>query len=89
MNQEKMEERAEILSPLKLIYTAYTDERPTYNQVMEEGFQNLDHLLTPLPEQDRGTVMKTFCTIYGENERLSFLAGLRTGFHLAQELRED
>lgn len=88
MNKKKKdyEETPIHLSPLKLIYSAYTDERPVFTPAMEEGFGKLEDSLSSLPQTERNAVFRTVYEIYAENERRAFLAGIRTGVRLMEEL---
>lgn len=86
MFKEKGNEEFLFPSPLKLLYTAYSDERPVGSPAMEEGFQKIDNLLSTLTEQDRNGVLQTFYEIYTENEAQAFRVGVRTGVRLAEEL---
>ena len=83
---EENEEEPFFPSPLKLLYTAYSDQCPVVSRAMEEGFQKMDGLLSPLPEQDRKQVLRTFYEIYQENESQAFQSGIRTGVRLAKDL---
>jgi len=83
--KENGEERI-LSSPLKLLYTAYSDERPVYSLVMEKCFEKLDNLLTSLPEKSREQVFRAVYEIYIENESQAFQAGVQTGVRLAKEL---
>lgn len=84
-NQEK--EKLCFPSPLKLLYTAYSDERPVFSQIMERCFEKLDVLLAPLSEKDREQAYQTIYEIYTENESQAFQAGVRTGVRLVKELQ--
>lgn len=75
-----------VYSPLKLLHSAYTDERPVVTPEIEEGFCALDRYLSPLSEEDRKIVFQTFCDIYDQNEKLAFTEGVRVGVRLAAEL---
>jgi len=73
-------------SPLELLYTAYSDERPVFSRSISRSFEKMDVLLSPLPEKDRERASQTIYEIYTENESLAFQAGVRTGVRLAKEL---
>lgn len=77
-----------VYSPLKLLYSAYTDERPVVNTVITENFGELDKFLAPLQPKERNDVLTAFINIYTENERLAFTAGVQVGVRLARELAE-
>ena len=85
-DHNQKEEESFFPSPLKLLYTAYSDERPVYSQVMESCFEKLEDLLTSLPEEDREQAFRVIYETYIENESQAFQAGVRTGVHLAKEL---
>ena len=84
--KKKDTEKESFPSPLKLLYTAYSDERPVYSQVMEKCFEKLDDFLTSLPEKEREQAFRAIYEIYIENESQAFQAGVRTGVRLAEEL---
>ena len=88
MNDTDIKDMA-VYSPLALLYSAYTCERPIADTVISEKFQDLDKLLAPLPLEVQNAVFETFCKIYTENERLAFTAGVRVGIQLAKELFPD
>ena len=77
-----------VYSPLKLLHSAYTDERPVVNTVITEKFRMLDEYLAPLQPQDRNAVLMAVIDLYTENERIAFTAGVRVGVRLARELAE-
>ncbi len=86
LEKKKDAEKESFSSPLKLLYIAYSDERPVYSQVMEKCFERLDELLVSLPEKDREQIFRAIYEIYIENESQAFQAGVRTGVRLAKEL---
>ena len=75
-----------IFSPLHLLYTAYTDQRPVINQVITESFPILEQYLAPLSHQTQHLILQTFRQIYSERERLAFLTGIHVGVRLEREL---
>ena len=74
------------LSPLKLIYSAYTDERPIYSPEMEMALEQISQYISCLPKEDKNALLRLINTTYQENERLAFLAGIRSGVRLMEEL---
>lgn len=73
-------------SPIDLLYTAYSDDRPIVNNIIEKLFQKIDHLLDPLPLEDQDEVFNIFCETYLENEKQAFSTGVRVGALFASEV---
>lgn len=88
MKKERSEEEPIYLSPLKLIYSAYTDERPIFSAAMEKGLEQIDGYISELTKEDRNAVFRIIQNVYQENERLAFLAGVQSGVRLMEELSE-
>ena len=76
------------LSPLKLLYSAYTDERPIFSPAMETSLAQIDRRLSSLSQKERNEILGIVHSLYQENEKLAFLAGIQTGVRLMEELAE-
>ena len=76
------------LSPLELLYSAYTDERPIFSPAMETSLDQIDRRLSSLSQKERNEILGIVHSLYQENEKLAFLAGIQTGVRLMEELAE-
>ena len=76
------------LSPLSLLYSAYTDERPIFSPSMETSLDQIDRRLSSLPQKERNEILGIVHSLYQENEKLAFHAGIQTGVRLMEELAE-
>ena len=81
-------EPAIYLSPLKLIYSAYTDEKPCYSASMEKGLEQISQHLSNIPKEEKNAVLRIINAIYQENEQIAFYAGVKSGVRLMEELAE-
>ena len=86
MKNYRCEEEPMYLSPLKLIYSAYTDERPIYSATMEKGLEQISQYLSNIPKEEKTAVLRIINTIYQENEQIAFYAGVQSGVRLMEEL---
>ena len=82
------EEDPMYLSPLKLLYSAYTDERPIFSPAMEMSLTQIEQRLSSLPQKERNEILGIVHSLYQENEKLAYHAGIRTGVRLMEELAE-
>ena len=75
-----------LTSPLELLYAAYSCQRPVDLHSITKHYRSIDALIHSLPPKEQTTIYQSIYDIYSEKERLAFLAGLRAGFRLAEEL---
>ena len=73
------------VSPLNLLYEAYSEERPLETPLLRSMFRELDCYLKPLPMEEQEEVFRIFCQLYSENERFAFQSGVRIGMLLGWE----
>lgn len=73
------------VSPLDLLYEAYSEDRPLVNPLIRSLFREPDCCLKPLPMEEQDEVFRLFCNLYTENERFAFQSGVRIGIVLGWE----
>ena len=79
---------ASFFSPLELLYSAYSDQRPTLLQVIREE-PDLEDLLAALSPSAQQHIRRIFVRMCAREECRAFQDGCRTGFLLALELSAD
>lgn len=78
-------ERAEF-SPLKLLYTAYSDQLPMDSQILRETYPPFHRILKELSQQEQRELLQSLYSVFSDSQRHAFEAGVRTGFRLASEI---
>ena len=73
---------------LDQLYQAYAESHQSDPAEIDDGFQELEELLTGLPLKDNNAVFNLCCRLCSAYERKAFLDGLQYGAHLISELRE-
>lgn len=85
MDWFEQHERAEF-SPLKLLYTAYSDQLPMDSQILRETCPLFHRMLKELSQQEQRELLQSFYSIFFDSQRHAFETGVRTGFRLASEI---
>lgn len=72
---------------LEQLYQAYAESHESDPAEIDNGFQELEELLSGLPLKDNNAVFNLCCRLCSAYERKAFLDGLQYGAHLLSELR--
>ena len=76
----------DITTMLDFLWTAYTQENPTYNEAIRQGFLAMEPVFETLSLEDADNLLRVVCSVCLEHERLAFLSGLHVGAALEKEL---
>ena len=72
-------------SVLPLLYEAYGDINPMYDDQIKEDFAELYQALNGMPLQEMDRIVNPVCALCRDHERNGFVHGVRVGVRLAQE----
>lgn len=75
----------DINSLLELLWSSYTEYNPIYNDSMKEKVRKIRTLTRDMPKKDEDALFDVILELYEENERESFLDGIRVGARLTLE----
>ena len=76
------------MSIIEMLYHTYTENNPPYNQLIRDGFQELNDLLEGMTLDENNSVFHVVSGLCMEHSWLSFEAGLKVGLLLSDELAE-
>ena len=71
-------------SVLSLLYEAYGDINPMYDDQIKTDFAELYHALNGTPLQEMGWIINPVCALCRDHERSGFVHGVQVGIRLAQ-----
>ena len=71
-------------SVLSLLYEAYGDINPMYDDQIKTDFAELNHALNGTPLQEMGWIINPVCALCRDHERSGFVHGVQVGIRLAQ-----
>ena len=74
-------------SVLSLLYEAYGDINPMYDDQIKTDFAELYHALNGTPLREMGWIINPVCALCRDHERSGFVHGVQVGIRLAQETR--
>ena len=72
-------------SVLSLLYEAYGDINPMYDDQIKTDFAELYPLLNGMPLREMDWLINPVCALCREHERTGFIHGVQVGILLAQE----
>ena len=76
-------------SVLSLLYEAYGDINPMYDDQIKADFAELYHSLNGMPLQEMDWITDPVCALCRDHERSGVVHGVQVGIRLAQETRID
>lgn len=74
-------------SVLSLLYEAYGDINPMYDDQIKADFAELYQALNGMPLQEMDWIVNPVCALCRDHERSGFVHGVQVGIRLAQEMR--
>ena len=74
-------------SVLSLLYEAYGDINPMYDDQIKADFAELYQLLNGMPLREMDWIIDPVCALRRDHERSGFVHGVQVGIRLAQEMR--
>ena len=76
-------------SVLSLLYEAYGDINPMYDDQIKADFVELYRTLNGTPLQEMDWIINPVCALCRDHERNGFLHGVQLGAQLVQEIQSD
>ncbi|MGN0978492.1 MAG: hypothetical protein ACI4PH_10600 [Faecousia sp.] len=76
-------------SALSLLYEAYGDINPMYDDQIKADFAELYQALNGMPLREMDWIINPVCALCRDHERNGFMHGVQLGAQLAQEIRSD
>ena len=73
-------------SILEMLFDAYNDTTGMDNAEIKTDFERLYQLMNGKPLQEIDEIIYAVCTLCGDHERAGFVAGVKVGIGLGQEL---
>ena len=74
-------------SVLSLLYEAYGDINPMYDDQIKADFAELYQALNGMPLQEMDWIINPVCALCRDHERNGFIHGVQVGIRLAQEVQ--
>ena len=74
-------------SVLSLLYEAYGDINPMYDDQIKTDFAELYQALNGMPLREMDGIINPVCALCRDHERNGFVHGLQVGVRLAQEIQ--
>ena len=74
-------------SVLSLLYEAYGDINPMYDDQIKADFAELYQALNGMPLQEMDRIVNPVCALCRDHERNGFLHGVQVGIRLVQEVQ--
>ena len=74
-------------SVLSLLYEAYGDINPMYDDQIKADFAELYRTLNGTPLQEMDWIINPVCALCRDHERSGFIHGVQVGIRLAQEVQ--
>ena len=72
-------------SILSLLYEAYGDINPMYDDQIKADFAELYQALNGMPLREMDWIINPVCALCRDHERAGFIHGVQVGIRLAQE----
>ena len=76
-------------SVLSLLYEAYGDINPMYDDQIKADFAELYQTLNGMPLREMDWIINPVCALCRDHERNGFLHGVQLGAQLVQEIQSD
>ena len=76
-------------SVLSLLYEAYGDINPMYDDQIKADFAELYQALNGTPLQEMDWIINPVCALCRDHERNGFVHGVQQGAQLAQKIQSD
>ena len=74
-------------SVLSLLYEAYADINPMYDDQIKADFAELYQALNGMPLREMDWIIDPVCALCRDHERNGFVHGIQVGIRLAQEVQ--
>ena len=74
-------------SVLSLLYEAYGDINPMYDDQIKADFAELYEVLNGIPLREMDWIVNPVCALCRDHERNGFIHGVQVGIRLAQEVQ--
>ena len=74
-------------SVLSLLYEAYGDINPMYDDQIKADFAELYQALNGMPLREMDGIINPVCALCRDHERNGFVHGIQVGIRLAQEVQ--
>ena len=75
-------------SILEMVYSCYNQYNQMDTVAIKEGFEELYERMTGMPLRDMDDIIYTACSLCREHEKSGFVAGIKVGIRLAEEMRQ-
>lgn len=75
-------------SILEMLYDYYNQCNRMDTAAIKDGFEKLYAEMTGMPLRDMDDIIYTTCTLCREHEKSGFVAGVKVGLRLAEEMRQ-
>ena len=75
-------------SILEMLYDYYNQCNCMDTAAIKAGFEKLYNQMTGMPLRDMDDIIYTTCTLCREHEKSGFVAGVKVGVRLAEEMRQ-
>lgn len=75
-------------SILEMLYGYYNQCNRMDTAAIKDGFEKLYAEMTGMPLRDMDDIIYTTCTLCREHEKSGFVAGVKVGVRLAEEMRQ-
>ena len=76
-------------SVLSLLYEAYGDINPMYDDQIKADFAELYQALNGMPLQEMDRIINPVCALCRNHERNGFIHGVQVGVRLAREIQSS
>ena len=71
-----------------MLYDYYNQCNRMDTAAIKAGFEELYNQMTGMPLRDMDDIIYTICTLCREHEKSGFVASVRVGVRLAEEMRQ-
>ena len=75
-------------SILEMLYDYYNQCNRMDTAAIKAGFEELYNQMTGMPLRDMDDIIYTTCTLCKSHEKSGFVAGVKVGVRLAEEMRQ-
>ncbi|MBR4289474.1 MAG: hypothetical protein IKT52_02405 [Oscillospiraceae bacterium] len=76
-------------SVLGLLYECFNENNPYDNEQIKADFNELYQQMNGMPLREMDQIIYPVCKLCRDHERAGFVAGVKTGIYLADELASD
>lgn len=73
-------------SILEMLHWYYAECNPIYNDQIRQLYARLDRLMEGVSIKENNAVLNVVCDLCAEHQRLAFIAGVKVGILLEQEI---